>query len=85
MFEITVSLRKSALTSHKYTLKFYVRLIKTDVYIMFTVVHVDVIQAMEFLQNIEGERAGHAKGEVVDEHSISEAVRARSLCLLQLL
>jgi len=52
---------------------------------MFTVVHVDVIQAMEFLQNIEGERAGHAKGEVVDEHSISEAVRARSLCLLQLL
>ncbi|XP_052781812.1 gelsolin-like protein 1 [Mya arenaria] len=30
-------------------------------------------RSMEFLQNIEGERAGHAKGEVVDEHSISEA------------
>ena len=29
---------------------------------------------MEFLQNIEGERAGHAKGEVVDEHSISMGV-----------
>ena len=29
---------------------------------------------MEFLQNIEGERAGHAKGEVVDEHSISKGV-----------
>ncbi|KAL4226754.1 hypothetical protein ACF0H5_014734 [Mactra antiquata] len=29
-------------------------------------------RAMEFLQNIEGERAGHAKGEVVDECSISE-------------
>jgi len=29
-------------------------------------------RSMEFLQNIEGERAGHAKGEVVDEHSISE-------------
>lgn len=29
-------------------------------------------RAMEFLQNIEGERAGHAKGEVVDEHSISK-------------
>lgn len=29
---------------------------------------------MEFLQNIEAERAGHAKGEVVDEHSISEGV-----------
>jgi len=33
---------------------------------------------MEFLQNIEGERAGHAKGEVVDEHSISEGV---SICI----
>lgn len=32
-------------------------------------------RAMEFLQNIEGERAGHAKGEVVDEHSISEGHR----------
>ncbi|XP_045166542.2 gelsolin-like protein 1 [Mercenaria mercenaria] len=29
-------------------------------------------RSMEFLQNIEGERAGHAKGEVIDEHSISE-------------
>ena len=31
-------------------------------------------QSMEFLQNIEAERAGHCKGEVVDEHSISEGV-----------
>ncbi|KAH3881637.1 hypothetical protein DPMN_005563 [Dreissena polymorpha] len=30
-------------------------------------------RAMEFLQNIEGERAGKAKGVTVDEHSISEA------------
>lgn len=29
-------------------------------------------RAMEFLQNIESERAGHAKGEVVDEHSVRE-------------
>lgn len=29
-------------------------------------------RAMEFLQNIESERSGKAKGEVVDEHSISE-------------
>jgi hypothetical protein len=29
---------------------------------------------MEFLQNLEGERAGHCKGEVIDEHSISEGV-----------
>ena len=34
---------------------------------------------MEFLQNIEGERAGHAKGEVVDEHSISKGVCFLSL------
>ena len=34
---------------------------------------------MEFLQNIEGERAGHAKGEVVDEHSISTLVSAHSI------
>lgn len=29
-------------------------------------------RCMEFLQNLEGERAGHCKGEVIDEHSISE-------------
>ena len=37
---------------------------------------------MEFLQNIEGERAGHAKGEVVDEHSISTLVSTNIILLV---